>query len=417
MNNRDSDLLFFRLDMFSVIEHQRQLSLKEVEQFNANQLLNTPTDDVVEAIVSRHRLDVPEIHREQAYVDQKEAQVPILDYFSHDEMGRGIRHVTGTMIELTVPFSGDGEMFQVRPTTFNMNPPRASISHNNLIIRVSGQNLSDAQVKDALNNSLKEIDQFLTWQRGNANEFNANLPTAIRSAIEARKAKLLRDQNLIANLGFPMKPRTDAPKTYIAPQVRRKITLVTTASTAQFKPEPVLDEENYKHILNVVENMTVVMERSPTAFANMREEDIRQHLLVQLNGHFEGAATGETFNFQGKTDILIRVDGQNIFIAECKFWRGEKSFREAIDQILSYLSWRDTKAAIILFNRTRNFSSVLSKIKGVVGEHEHKKRGPVIESETRFRYIFGNPSDHNREIILTVVAFDVPTEASDENHS
>jgi hypothetical protein len=37
---------------------------------------------------------------------------------------------------------------------------------------------------------------------------------------------------------------------------------------------------------------------------------------VQLNRHFEGAATGETFNHRGKTDILIRVDGKNIFIAE-----------------------------------------------------------------------------------------------------
>jgi hypothetical protein len=32
-----------------------------------------------------------------------------------------------------------------------------------------------------------------------------------------------------------------------------------------------------------------VMERSPSAFASMGEEDIRQHFLVQLNGQFEGA--------------------------------------------------------------------------------------------------------------------------------
>jgi hypothetical protein len=40
----------------------------------------------------------------------------------------------------------------------------------------------------------------------------------------------------------------------------------------------------------------------------MREEDLRQHFLVQLNGQYEGQATGETFNFQGKTDILIRAE-------------------------------------------------------------------------------------------------------------
>jgi hypothetical protein len=49
--------------------------------------------------------------------------------------------------------------------------------------------------------------------------------------------------------------------------------------------------------------------------------------LVQLNGQYEGQATGETFNFQGKTDILIRVDGQNIFVAECKYLARSKELR------------------------------------------------------------------------------------------
>jgi hypothetical protein len=206
-----------------------------------------------------------------------------------------------------------------------------------------------------------------------------------------------------------MNPRAGAPQTYSAPEVRRKVQSLPPASGAPFKPEPVLDEANYKHILSVIDNMTMVMERSPTAFAEMGEEAIRQHYLVQLNGHFEGTATGETFNYQGKTDILIRADGRNIFIAECKFWRGEKQFIETLDQVLSYLSWRDTKAAIILFNRNKDFSQVLAKIKDVTNAHPHKKRGPTVESETRLRYVFGNPGDHSREIILTILAFDVPS--------
>jgi hypothetical protein len=45
----------------------------------------------------------------------------------------------------------------------------------------------------------------------------------------------------------------------------------------------------------------------------------------------------------GKTDILIRDNDKNIFIAECKFWGGPKLFKETIDQLLGYTSWRDTK--------------------------------------------------------------------------
>lgn len=70
----------------------------------------------------------------------------------------------------------------------------------------------------------------------------------------------------------------------------------------------------------------------------MKEEDIRQQFLVQLNGHYEGQATGETFNYEGKTDILIRNQGKNIFIAECKFWSGAEALLDTITQILSYLT-------------------------------------------------------------------------------
>jgi hypothetical protein len=410
MNYHDPELLFYKADLYGVMDHQLALAGQEISDYAANRLLNTPTDDLVPYFVEKYQLEVPTLHTDQAFVDQREGKVAVIDYFSRDYGGRrGTHEITGTHIELTIPFSGDKEMFYVRPTTFNSAPPRAMVSSNAVIIRVAGRDMAPDHVKRALDSTLADIEQYLNWQRGTATDFNERLATSVRQSVDARKAKLLEDRNLVAGLGFRMKPRADAPPTYAAPQVRRKVQSAPVASSAPFKPEPVLNETNYKHVLNVIDNMTVVMERSPTAFAEMGEEDIRQHYLVQLNGHFEGAATGETFNHQGKTDILIRVDGRNIFIAECKFWRGEKQFIETIDQILSYLSWRDTKAAIILFNRNKGFTQVLGKIQDAMNTHKHRKHGPKVEAETRFRYVFGNPTDHNREIILTVMAFDVPS--------
>lgn len=144
--------------------------------------------------------------------------------------------------------------------------------------------------------------------------------------------------------------------TYAAPVVRKKINTLPPASITAYKPEPVLETAQYEQILSIISNMVMVMERSPSAFHSMKEEDLRQHFLVQLNGQYEGQATGETFNYQGKTDILIRTNGKNIFIAECKFWKGEKAFLETISQLLGYASWRDTKTAILIFNRNKQFS-------------------------------------------------------------
>jgi len=154
--------------------------------------------------------------------------------------------------------------------------------------------------------------------------------------------------------------------------------------------------------------MAHVMERSPSAFKSMDEEALRSHFLVQLNGHYEGQATGETFNYEGKTDILVRSEGKNIFIGECKYWSGPKKLLETIDQILGYSAWRDTKVAILIFNQRKDFTKVLEAIPGTVESHARFKRTLGKISETQFRFVVSHRDDPNREMLLTVLAFDVP---------
>jgi hypothetical protein len=154
--------------------------------------------------------------------------------------------------------------------------------------------------------------------------------------------------------------------------------------------------------------MALVMERSPRAFARMDEEALRQHFLVQLNGQFEGGATGETFNFGGKTDILLRADGRNVFIAECKFWNGAKKFSDAVDQLLSYTSWRDSKTAILVFNRGTDTSKVLTAVEAAMTTHPHFKRSSDWNDDTGRRYVLHQPGDKNRELIVSVMVFHIP---------
>ncbi len=401
--------LFNEHDMFSWLDaHQKQTS-SMVQAIQSNTLLSRPTDDIVAEIVDRLRMEVPVIRRDEAHADQQEAQVRSRDFA--DDYGLPGRHplVMGTVITLHVPYSGNRDFFRVRPTTYDSMPPSAAYDGNELTISFSGRQLDPAAVKRQLNGVLDSIEKYLGWQRQSVDGFNANLEGQVRSAVEARKAKLLGDQNLVANLGFPLKHRPDAPKTYVAPVTRKNVVQrQATPVTAPFKPEPAMDGAIYNEILDIMHSMTLVMERSPTSFAKMGEEDIRQQFLVQLNGRFEGAATGETFNYEGKTDILVRVEGKNIFIAECKFWGGPKAYLETIDQLLGYLSWRDTKTAVVIFNRNKDFSNVLKSILETTETHPNKKKGPEKLGETRFRYTFSNPKDANRELVLTVMAFDVP---------
>ncbi|UTD29167.1 hypothetical protein DB459_21920 [Bradyrhizobium sp. WD16] len=400
------DYLFNGTSIFDILHNQERQAGNAPTSINDDELLNTPTDDLVDRLVAQFSIDVPVLDRAAAWVDSSEGPVAVRDYWS-----RGVEPgytVLGTLLRLSVPFSGDAEAFAIQPSTIASGPPRARVVQGAIVIAYSAVELNPQQAKAELEDVIDNIEKHLGWLRQSVNPFNEKLKTVVRTAVEARKAKVLKDRNSIAALGFNLKPRPDAPKTYVAPVKRKPVGVQTVKAMAPFKPEPVLDEETYKHILKIMEGMAHVMERSPSAFETMGEEALRQHFLVQLNGQFEGAATGETFNHSGKTDILIREKDRNIFIAECKFWGGEKAFLDTITQLLGYLSWRDTKAAVVIFSQNVDFSKVLATIETAIPKHPNHKRGPVKESETRFRSVFGNPTDANREVIVTVMAFNVP---------
>jgi len=407
---RQPNYLFNKYDWFSVQEHVKKQLTSEILGMDGNRLLNTSADDLSKYFENKYRVNVPILLEDKISADQQETQIDV----SQDRL-RAIRdrsrpfYIPGTAIEITIPFEGDAEAFNFQPNPYTLNPPLAEISGNSLTIMIQGVDLKPDQVRAQIDRTISDIKGYLNNLRNNAGGLNSQLNQLARSAIERRRQKLLSDQNLVASLGFPLKERSDSPKTYVSPTVRRKIrATLPPASTEPFEPEPALSNDDYEHILSVIQNMAQVMERSPSAFATIDEESLRSHFLVQLNGHYEGQATGETFNYEGKTDILIRVNGKNIFIAECKYWSGPKKLIETIDQLLGYSSWRDIKVAVIIFNRNRNFSKVLDAIPQTVETHQCYKRSLGKISETNFRYVFSNRDDPNREMILSVLAFDVP---------
>ena len=176
---------------------------------------------------------------------------------------------------------------------------------------------------------------------------------------------------------------------------------------------PILKEESYLLILESINNFAIAIERLPGTFRFLNENQIRDFILVLLNIDCKGRATGETFNKKGKTDLLIRYNNQNLFIGECKFWKGSEKFKETIKQLFKYITWRDTKVAIIFFNRNKKFSDVLKKIDLTIKEQplfnreNNDIKAHFCNNESLFGYIFKHPSDDGQEVYLTVLAFDI----------
>ncbi|MGH7558894.1 MAG: hypothetical protein ACREMD_14140 [Gemmatimonadota bacterium] len=409
--DRRKGYLFASSDLRQIIETALSRMHLEVEGLEADRFLNTAPADLASYLVEKSTITAPVLLREQWTVSEAETKVDVR-YDSRrwiDDRSRPVL-VPGQRIEIEVPVEGSIDLLYARASTFSSSPPRAEIRGNAVVLVFEiPHDSGDRDIKQQAERTLNEIEQHLTWIRNDLAGYNSSLPGAADAAISGRRERLLANRGRVAALGIPLKRRENAPATYAPPEVRRKVlSSPPPASSAPFAPEPAMDGPTYEHILNVIQNMAHVMERSPSAFRNMAEEDIRQHFLVQLNGQFEGSATGETFNVSGKTDILLRVNGRNVFIGECKFWKGPKQFGETIGQLLSYTAWRDTKTAILVFNRDTSLSTVLGGVDAEVKKHEQFKRIVQWSHESGFRYVLHQTNDSNRELVLTVLVFDVP---------
>ena len=169
----------------------------------------------------------------------------------------------------------------------------------------------------------------------------------------------------------------------------------SAASTVRppYHDEPALNEAQYEDAIIVISSALLSMERTPSVVSDKDEEELRDYILVMLNGTFQGTATGETFVKSGKTDVLVRVDDRHVFVGECKWWRGSKALTEAIDQLLGYLPWRDEKAALIVFIDNVAASSVFDKVEEAVKHHPTFKRaGRATSDKTKRRnFVLGHP--------------------------
>jgi len=380
----------------------------EIYSFDENYILNVNEEELIRALVEKYTLHPPVLKLDEKYLlEPREVDIDVSQDPNRVIIDRSKPfYIKGTLITVVIPFEGDEKLFHFQPSAWSSILLQGKINGNELFLEYPVTHSDSDSLKIQIERDIQSIQLYLTRVKNDVDYFNNSLENYIRNLIKTRKEKLLKDRTLVISLDIPIRKRFDAPSIPVKP---KSINIeLPKIKSEKFNFEPRLAMNIYEEILKILENMILAMERSPKTFSKLKEEELRDFLLVILNANFEGEAMGEVFNCRGKTDILIRYKNHNVFIAECKFWRGEKVFLRTINQLFKYVAWRDTKLAILIFNRDGNLKTVLEKIPQLVKSHQFYKRPIKICGETKFRYVFHIPNDPNREVILTVMVFDIP---------
>lgn len=409
-----SELLFYDGDLFETLEARFSKIDPAVDEISKTQFLSTDDDRIIEHLASQMELQPIELHEDAKVMEQKETEVDVrgrFDYVTFDD-GRPCE-IPGLRITVSIPYTGISELWYLKPNSWQTTFPRGKVrlprenEPGYLDITIEEPSNTDPETyKKILENNLQGIRFYLQIQKTQIDQKNMELPDKLRQAIAKRRKRLEKHDSVVQALNIPLKPRDGAPDISQIP-IKRK--LVRPLPPAPNKPpEPGITRKDYEYILSAIRHVGRSFEATPKTFAKHDEEELRDIILANLNGYLQGEATGETFRRHGKTDIQSEDNKRAAFVAECKVWYGPKELSETVDQLLGYLTWRDCKAAILIFNKdVSGFSAIQAKVPETLEGHSKIIRQIEAKDSGEWRYRFRSADDEDRKIIIHVFLFNL----------
>lgn len=402
------------------LEAQTRKMIEAVEAEPEESLMQAAADAWAAALAHHFAVACPELRTEDVWRENvKDVKVDV----SRDQMRAIIdpysdlaRNFPGYRVVIHVPFEGEADVFRLRPSQFTYSPPYGRVQSDDLVLTIDYPHDTQPDIDGQVQEFIGTVSRWLGFARADIDSFNKSLEQQAGQAIAGRRQRIeQRDANLAQSKIPVRRPGESGKKTYIPDVLVRRPAPSLPATRADDEApalEPALEDQVFEHILGVIRMQSRQMEQSPGTYAGMGEEDRRQTIVATLNTHYEGRAHAEAFNNQGKTDILIRHDGRNLFICECKVWSGPESFTNTIDQLFRYTGWRDTKLAIVMFVREKGLTGIIEKANATLSGHPQFVGWKDAAEETELRTTMHWPGDEQRLADLNVFFVHTPRSKS-----
>lgn len=384
---------------------------EEIRSEEDEYTLGSDCSQYLNDLVERYRLDCPELHVEGQSVDPIEKQVPrgwLGTIYPDSDPTEKVRV---NVMRYYLPISGDLTLIHFKPSPHASVFDEVALTDNALVFDIVQRTVDPASVTAEADQVIRHLVENHRYFSNQIREFNDHLEDHVKQEVAGRKEAVLKQREFVAALGVPVRVADSVPTTFKAPapKIRRKIVIGKPKTNSDgLTPEFFLEVSVYDRILEIIRDGSRNMEQYPSIYLGKGEEQLRDLLLFILQPNIEASVSGEAFNKRGKTDILIKHEGKNVFVAECKFWTGEKSYLRAINQLLGYLTWRDSKVALVIFVQNRGFEEVLEKVGKVTPTHSNYLRTMNPSSKSHLNYRFHLKGDEKREVWLAVQLFHLP---------
>jgi len=307
-------------------------------------------------------------------------------------------------------YSGSADLFSVKSNPWKMTSYEIAVNESNETVSFNFTlyNQDATEFDGAKNRAFGAAFANMGNVNNDIAEINTGLLNTIKIYLSNEKQKHAKENDFFAAINI--KVNKDAERVFTVPTIKRKtVPLPKVPEGKEFASEPTMAIKMYNQVIKVIYEAGKSMEKKPSLYIGKNEEGLRDQFLFSLETRFDDVtATGETFNRSGRSDILLRYaqDGTNVFVAECKFWHGGSEYLEAISQLFDrYLTWRDSKVAVVIFVKNKDMIKVLNVIKEETLNHEYAVKKIGEHGESSLSYEFHLPGDEDKTVLLEVMAF------------
>lgn len=365
-------------------------------------------DAYIVALDQKYGVALPEIRPGETWQeDLGEAEVDVSNNASYFITPGRNPTVAGRRIALHLPFVGTKEVFAHEPPGSSGVKPLGAVGDDALVHQVEYPGTAVPDLKAIANTFAYDVQRWLDIGKEAVAEHNCALARTAKQVLAERRERARAAQAALAQSGLPGRPAAQGKRPIVEVIVRRPAPRIP-AGASRIDLAPALLDATYEHIIEVLRMAGRGMEQSPAAYESLDEEARRQHLRATLNTHYSGQASAEAFNHTGKTDILVQTEGKALLVAECKFWQGQKGFSDTIDQLFRYVTWRDTKLAIVMFVVEKGLTEILTKAATTLKAHAQTVSLRDTGQATELRAEMKWPGDDARRSTLHCLFIHTP---------
>lgn len=393
---------FYEISFRDYGAHRLQQIVADIKNKGKDYLLGVNLDEFAEYLYQTYLLEPIVIDQQYIVGTPQKTRIRGNDYWGKQ------CEVEALKIPVKYNYTGTADLWKCQPeNSYTMTCAVIEVNHSHITFSIEMIEQDAQKFNQERASIYGRMVTNMPRVNNDAERWNTSLKSFIESTLKSQYDGYRKENSFFEAIKANVNPNTQA--IFTAPTIQKKPIPQPVAQNKEFKSEPSMDTKMYDDVLKIIFELGKSMEKKPSTYLKKGEEDLRDNFLLFLETRYNSTVgSAETFNRTGKTDIILKYEGNtNLFVAECKFWAGAKSLQKATDQLLGYLTWRDSKTALIIFVDNKNFSEVVSSATTSIEQHPNFKSKKGQRGDTSFSYDFSLPGD-GKSIFIELILFHFP---------